>query len=192
VTSLFDQTLAHVLEMEGLYANVPGDSGGETWRGVSRASNPSWEGWRIVDAVKAQGFIKAAAVNRSLEGSAELNRLVADVYREKYWAPLAKWLEGRVLAKVFDTGVNMGVGTAVRLLQQALNHAPIGAALALDGALGPKTQAAAKAAPEDRVLENYRQAQSSRYLSLAEKPSQRKFLAGWLRRAAWLPPKESA
>ncbi|MDR3152911.1 MAG: hypothetical protein LBW85_01230 [Deltaproteobacteria bacterium] len=189
---IFDITMKHVLEAEGLYANVKGDSGGETWRGVSRVSNPYWPGWRLVDAVKEAGHTSAEAINRQLRDDQKLNLFVRELYRERYWDPLARWLEGRVLAKVFDAGVNMGVQPAVRLLQQALNHHPLDAGLAVDGVLGPRTAEAAKAAPEDKLLMNYRQAQTSRYIKIAEKPENRKFLPGWLNRAAWLPPKEAA
>ena len=51
-------------------------------------------------------------------------------------------LEDQSIAdKVFDMAVNMGMGTAVRLVRAALNGA-LGARLKLDGIAGPKTLAA--------------------------------------------------
>ena len=41
----FDITMGH----EGGYANNKLDTGGETYRGVSRNNWPDWEGWRLID-----------------------------------------------------------------------------------------------------------------------------------------------
>ena len=44
--------ISKTLETEGGYVNDPSDSGGETYCGIARNSNPKWEGWKIVDAHK--------------------------------------------------------------------------------------------------------------------------------------------
>jgi lysozyme family protein len=116
-----------------------------------------------------------------------MERLVADVYRARYWSPLAEWLEGRVLEKVFNAGVNVGPGAAVRLLQKALIG--LGARISADGLTGPRTAEAARAAAEPALLRAYVREQEAYYRDIARrKPSQAKFLKGWLRRAAWVPP----
>ncbi len=44
--------LPFTLNREGGYANVSGDNGGETYRGISRRKWPNWSGWVTVDKVK--------------------------------------------------------------------------------------------------------------------------------------------
>lgn len=46
------QILPFTLNREGGYANVTGDKGGETYRGISRRKWPNWSGWATVDKVK--------------------------------------------------------------------------------------------------------------------------------------------
>jgi lysozyme family protein len=43
----FEDTMKHVEEMEGGWANNPADSGGETFRGIARNFHKSWPGWAI-------------------------------------------------------------------------------------------------------------------------------------------------
>jgi lysozyme family protein len=185
----FESTLPHVLAMEGGYADVKGDAGGETFRGVSRVANPKWPGWPLIDAAKAEGHLTARSIDRCFENDPEMERHVADLYREKYYAPLAKWLpEGRVLDKVFDTGINTGNGKAALILQRALASA--GRPVAQDGVLGPMTAKAVKTTPEDTLLRTYVAAQEGFYKDIARSsPGKGKFLKGWLRRAAWVPPR---
>lgn len=46
------QILPFTIKSEGGYANVTGDRGGETYRGISRKNWPNWEGWAIIDKKK--------------------------------------------------------------------------------------------------------------------------------------------
>jgi type VI secretion system secreted protein VgrG len=81
-----------------------------------------------------------------------------------------------VASKVFDMGVNMGIGTAVKILQKALG-------VAVDGVFGSGTLAAVNAA-SDALLPAYKQALAAHYQSIvAAKPAEAKFLNGWLARA---------
>ena len=38
-----------IYKSEGGYANMEGDSGGETYKGISRKWFPKWEGLKIID-----------------------------------------------------------------------------------------------------------------------------------------------
>lgn len=99
--------------IEGGYANDPNDSGGETNFGISKAAYPNED-------------IRALTVERAQE-----------LYKRDYWdASGAEQLPETMAVAVFDSAVNQGVGVAVRLLQVALG-------VDVDGALGPKTVAAA-------------------------------------------------
>lgn len=94
----------------------------------------------------------------------------------------------RLHIKLFDTAVNTGVSRAVKILQQSINELNPAASLAVDGVIGPKTRQALCGLSEAQVLAVYARRQADFYRGIvARKPSQKKFLNGWLRRAAWLP-----
>ena len=194
MTDQFNQALTHMLEFEGGYANDPADSGGETFRGVSRRNWPKWPGWALIDQAKAEGRRTSAAINAHFEGDAEMERLVADFYRQNFWKPFERFgLPARLTAKLFDTAVNMGPGRAAKLLQTAVNSLGPVVGLVVDGAIGPRTLDALGLLldtphGEGRVLAAYSDAQANHYQAIVRnKSSQKKFLKGWLRRAAWIP-----
>ena len=54
--ALTDQQFDHILRAEGRYANLVGDTGGETYGGVSRNNHPNWSGWHPIDAAKSNGI----------------------------------------------------------------------------------------------------------------------------------------
>lgn len=183
----FEKTLSHTLTFEGGYVNDPADSGGETFRGVSRRNNPNWAGWPLIDAAKKSVGTSAAAINKFFQGNQNMADLVASIYQQNYYAPVAK-LGAPELAtdKAFDAAVNVGVGQAVKFAQAIVGTAA-------DGAIGPKTLAAVadyfrQSGAVGKFLAAFCKAQEAFYRGIvSRKPSQAKFLNGWLRRAAWLP-----
>ena len=194
MSNQFEKALKHLLAFEGGYANDPADSGGETFRGISRRNWPKWPGWPLIDRAKAGGTKTAKLINATFAGDQEMERLVADFYRQNFWKPFERFgLPERLTAKLFDTAVNMGAGRAAKLLQTAVNSLGSVVKLAVDGAIGPRTLDALGLildAPtgESRVLTAYAEAQAGHYRAIvANKPSQGKFLTGWLQRAAWIP-----
>jgi len=126
-------------ENEGGYANNVADTGGETWAGIAFAHHPTWPGWVIVHAgMDALGLTgrdtlgtmatKAATWKRitvALAGNAELRALVAELYRQHYWKPLALGAEpDQGLADMaYDKAVNMGVNAGKVLLAEARKYA---------------------------------------------------------------------
>jgi lysozyme family protein len=92
----------------------------------------------------------------------------------------------RTHQKLFDTAVNAGQARAVRILQEALNS--MGASLKVDGVIGPATRMAVCGRHEQKILVAYSKKQEAFYRGIAARdPGQRKFLSGWLGRAAWIP-----
>lgn len=154
----FDRCLAEVLRLEGGYADDPRDPGGPTRFGVTRAV--------------LSGALGRAA---SAEDVATLSQEeAADIYRRSYWTPTgcAELPEGLDLV-AFDSAVNMGPGTAARLLQAALG-------VTADGVVGPLTLARATAQPAADVIRAMSELRRQRYRALAGFSA---FGKGWLRRA---------
>jgi lysozyme family protein len=110
-----------------------------------------------------------------------------------YWLPPRCDLLRRQLDLVqFDTAVNMGVGRAVRFLQKSVG-------CAVDGDFGPATEDAAGACDLGTAIVKYCDEREAFYRQIVQrKPSQAKFLKGWmnrlnsLRREVGLPGFESA
>jgi lysozyme family protein len=192
----------HTKGVEKGYANSSADSGGETFRGISRVHHPRWAGWQLVDRAKAELGLSANAtldrisrwrpIDTLTARDPELDGLVAkffyDEFYKRYEAPE---IPERLADKLFDTAVNVGHGRAAAFLQSALNCLlPADSKLAVDGALGPKTRAAIGRAPLDKILSRFCAYQRAHY----ERWLQNKGAAFWsaresfLERAAWLPP----
>lgn len=91
-------------------------------------------------------------------------------------------------AALFDLGVNVGTGTAVKILQRALNRfgPPM---LKVDAGLGPKTIRTLEIVSGEgrQVLSAVRAEAEAYYRAIvANDPGQRVFLNGWLARAGEL------
>jgi lysozyme family protein len=183
----FEKSLPHTLQFEGGYSNDPEDGGGETFRGISRRANPQWPGWPIIDAAKQAGIRTAATIDRHYANNSVMYDLVAALYHRKYYLPVTRFqAPEQATDKMFDAGVNIGPGGAIRLAQGVIG-------VRADGVIGPKTLAAVQeyfsrpGAAED-FLAAFCRAQEAFYRAIvARKPAQAKFLNGWLNRAAWLP-----
>jgi lysozyme family protein len=107
------------------------------------------------------------------------------IYEREYWRParLADIGDQSIANKIFDMVVNMGEHQAVRIAQRAINCMGAGC-LAEDGVPGDQTLSAINGA--DAVLLHQMLCALMRdyYLHVATvKPSQQKYLAGWLKRA---------
>lgn len=118
---------------EGGYVNNSKDKGLETYRGITIASNPKWEGWDIVHKTIAglgiTNTLDAPATIRKriddmLGKIPSMDELVSTFYKKNYWDPLKLDAEPDQLIaeQVFDTAVNMGVGTAGKFINEARNE----------------------------------------------------------------------
>jgi uncharacterized protein (TIGR02594 family) len=160
----FEAALAHVLDMEGGYTNDPADPGGPTNFGIT-----------LADYARFRQIPIAAATRADLIAS--LQHIAPDavraIYLARYWTPAGCPLLPAPLAFFhFDTAVNMGTGTAIRMLQTALG-------CTIDGEIGPQTRATASAADPRALLTAYADLRRRRYRSLASYP---RFGRGWLAR----------
>lgn len=168
----FVQAFQYLLPDEGRYANDPNDSGGETYMGVARNKWPNWDGWGIVDK------LKLANVNfpRVLDINSDLQASVQRFYQKNFWR--FDGIENQELAnKIFDEAVNIGTGTLVRLLQQAVRYVtkqPV----TVDGQYGPQTETLINQADPATLLVELRAQIAVHYCKLND-PN---FLLGWMRR----------
>ena len=178
-----NEIIENTLKIEGGYVNDPDDRGAETYRGISRRFHPEWKGWPIIDRYKqAQHFDP-----KLLDGNDELQRMVVVFYEEEYLSPFMELDDASIRAELFDTAVNMGVGTASEMLQSALNlmnrNGQTFDDLVVDGDIGSKTLEAYERSDKAILLKVLNGLQFMRYVEIVETdPRQEKFFNGWMRR----------
>lgn len=166
-----------LIDIEGRYVNDPNDSGGETKYGIT----------------------KQVAVGNGYYGDMQDLPLskARDIYAVQYYydvkldilSPISKL----ITQEVFDTGVNCGQRTAIKMLQRALNGLNRSEQdyndIAVDGYMGIQTRNALLAFLDvrgaqrgEKLLYNLLNAiQAEYYLSLVEKREKDEtFLVGWL------------
>lgn len=155
----FEQCLVLVLKHEGGFVNHPKDPGGMTNLGVTKKVWEEYVGHPVDEAAM-----------RAL-GPAE----VGPLYKKNYWDKIrADDLPSGVDYACFDLAVNSGVGRAAKMLQQAVG-------VAADGAIGPATMGAVKAANPRELAEEIC---DLRLKFLQGLPHFATFGKGWSRRVA--------
>lgn len=161
----FDLAVENLLKFEGDYSDNPNDSGGATKFGVSLKWYRS-----TVDSQATVETIKHLTKTRAIE-----------LYQDYFWRYDAI-LDQAVAEKIFNMAVNMGSGTAHRIIQQAAEYVS-NKFLSLDGVLGPKSIAAINSCDPDALLSELRARMVVRYAEIVlQNPSQKIFLLGWMRR----------
>lgn len=170
-----------IVAREGGYVNDPDDPGGATNHGVTihtmRRLGLDVTGDGAVDVRDVKSLTQAQAV---------------DIFIKHYFdLPQISALPQALHASVFDMYVNAGAN-AVKILQQLLRQ--MGFDVAVDGALGPQTLAAARTAygkAPGEMVDAYGIARRNYYFRLADRrPASRKYArsrsggkGGWIRRA---------
>ncbi|MCB2115512.1 MAG: peptidoglycan-binding protein [Rhodobacteraceae bacterium] len=170
-----------IVAREGGYVNDPDDPGGATKYGVTLGTMK-----RLGLDLTGDGRVSDADVRRLTAERA------AAIYVEHYFrGPGIDRLPEALQPSVFDMYVNAGAN-AVKVLQRLLNE--MGHDLAVDGAIGPMTVAAAARAAEaapDLLADAYGIARRNYYYALADaRPASRKYArrrdggkGGWITRA---------
>jgi len=155
----FERALAAVLHHEGGFVNHPSDPGGMTNLGCTKKVWEEWVGHEVDE--KAMRALTPADV--------------APLYKAKYWDKIkGDELPDGVDYIVFDCAINSGPGRAIKFLQGCVG-------VDMDGAIGPKTLAAVRAADAKDLVEDY----AKRRLSfLQDLPTWGTFGKGWGRRVA--------
>ncbi|HSG62339.1 MAG TPA: glycosyl hydrolase 108 family protein [Pseudomonadales bacterium] len=153
----FDSALKMILKSEGGFVNHKLDPGGMTNLGVTKKV---WEAW----VGKAVGESEMRALTPAT---------VAPLYKRQYWdAVKADELPTGLDYLMFDFAINAGPGRAIKTMQKAIGTTP-------DGAIGPKTMAALKAADPTDLIAKFSVEKELFYKAL---PTFATFGRGWLRR----------
>lgn len=185
---------------EGAFANVVGDKGGITFKGIARTYNARWDGWRIIDKAleqypelktpynKAPESVKK--LNEILNASDELSYLVIDFYFENYFKKVgADRIGGKLAVILFDTSVLMGCHRAGKTLQKLLNRY-FGCNLVVDGIVGSgtinKTKELIQTKGEDIFVSNMLLEYGDNVTEASKLEGNAKFLQGWMNRISHL------
>lgn len=116
----FDKEFDKVILAEGGYVNDPDDAGGETYLGISRKNNPKWVGWEVIDDIKKKYGTKN--ITSRLKKDVALTNSAKLLYKQNYWdvLELDDIPSQDIAHQLFDTCVNCGKTTAIRIAQQVL------------------------------------------------------------------------
>lgn len=167
--ALFELALAVVLHHEGGFANDPDDAGGATMQGITQGTLGTYLG-------------RPASIDEVKHISAET---VAGIYRKMYWGVIRgdSITSQDIATDLLDMAVLMGPAQAIKLAQSA-----VGAST--DGMMGPKTLAALNATPQPTFSNRFYRACVQTFVAITvRKPSQLKFLPGWITRVDTLTTK---
>ena len=175
------QIATEIVVREGGYVNDPNDPGGATNFGVTIYTMR-----RLGLDLDGNGQINTRDVKRLTRAQA------IDIFIKHYFeGPLISDLPASVQPTVFDMYVNAG-NNAIKILQELLRQ--MGYEVAVDGALGPQSIAAVRAAmakSERDFIDAYGIARRNYYFRLADRrAASRKYArtragekGGWIRRA---------
>lgn len=147
----FNRCFEKLIGHEGGYTTGKGDPGGETKYGISKRSYPAED-------------IKNLTLARAKE-----------IYSRDFWGPAGcDALPDHIKFDVFDTAVNSGVKTAIKILQRACGVRD-------DGALGPKTLQAIQSMQPARLVARFN---GYRLDYMNDLPVWPTFSRGWAQRIA--------
>jgi len=171
----FDRAFEETIGLEGGFSRDPDDNG--NWTG----------GRKDLGELKGTKYGISAAQYPHLDIQNLTLSEARGIYHRDYWTPLGlDRIESEPIGEeIFDTGVNMGRGTAVRIVQKSVNFLEIGNPLVEDGLIGPKTFERVyywgRKDPEafHKALNGF---QFMRYVEIVENPTQEKFARGWMKR----------
>lgn len=171
----------YIKPIEGGYANVSGDQGGETYAGITRKNFPAWSGWSVIDS-------KPHPIKNNTKYP-ELDTAVENFYLGMYNDNnFNKIVNQNVADILFDWFVNSGY-LAVRTttpetygVDEILNKY-FGFNLPMDSRFDDATIKAINSVNASKLFDLIKNNREVFYKEIVRKnPSQEKFLAGWLKR----------
>lgn len=192
MTDTFLKAYSIVMKIEGGYSNDSTDRGGETYKGIARKKNPSWPGWKLVDALKTH--LTDAELEEALNADSDLQKSVKEFYFNLYYVPIKLELiekySASVAIELFEQAVNMGIFASAKNLQESLNLLnrcqKNWENIVVDGLIGKKTLSIFDKFEKkdfDNLLKLLNCLQGCFYIGLATKDeTQEKYIRGWLDR----------
>ena len=146
----------------GAYHLDPKDAGGETKWGISKRAHPNEN-------------IKALTYQDALR-----------IYETQYWNEYYNFIgDERIAFKLFDMGILSGKAMAIKILQRAIRN--LGTTIAVDGNYGPMSLTATNMQIGEKLYAEYINEYNKYFKKITWlRPSNKKFLAGWLRRLSWV------
>jgi lysozyme family protein len=176
MSEFFDYAVKKTLSFEGKFSNDPNDRGGKCNYGITE------------DTLKE-------AINKGIIENKEIENITVEdainIYKVFYWnsIKLDQIKDMYVASEMFDTAVNMGTFSAIRITQRALKY--LGENIDIDGEIGPITISLInKWCTKDRkilfiVMNCF---QFIKYKEIIENdPTQQKFAYGWVKRIQQFP-----
>jgi lysozyme family protein len=172
MNKVFEEAIEEVLKYEGGYVNDPTDPGGETKYGIAKRFYPDLD---IKNLTKEQA---------------------KEIYYKDYWKTkhidldkVAEF-EPKIAKELFDIGVNQGLPTAAKYLQESLNlmnrNEKLFPDLKIDGYAGNKTMGCiGKLRDWEKLilLKIINGLQFKRYYDIVNKnPKMEKYFVGWMKR----------
>lgn len=183
----FEEAYALTMKTEGGYCNTAGDAGGETYKGVARNFHPSWSGWATIDRYKKNPNFPSI-----LDTDLVLQNAVKQFYKSSFFDIFRGDDMPKELAiEMFDTGVNMGTGRAIKFLQVALNllnrNQTSYQDIVADGGYGNMTHSTLmkylQKEPVGLLVKLINIQQGNHYIEyMTKSPTQEKFARSWLSR----------
>jgi len=156
----YPTALKQVLKSEGGWSDNPADPGGATMKGITIGTYRQWKNNPNITKEQLRAISDAE---------------VYDIYKQQYWNKIdGDYMPSGVDYALFDAAVNMGVGRAAKLIQEAVG-------VTADGVLGPKSLSAIQKANPKELIEKFSALKEAFYRSLKTFPV---FGVGWLRRVA--------
>jgi len=163
--SNFEGFVEEIINFEGGYADHPDDRGGKTMYGITE---------RVARGSGYEGDMRDLPVETAKE-----------IYRSNYWdnIRLDEINNATLQFILFDTAVNMGVGTAIDKLQRTYNMLSE-STITVDGVIGPQTIGAVNNYAHIGILKfAYLIMRGERYFDIVRsRHSQKSFIRGWLNR----------
>jgi len=182
----FGKALVKITIYEGGYVDDFQDPGGETYNSIARNYNPSWLGWRIIDSYK-----NGADFPKVLDKDKELQELVTQLQKDKYWNPyrgdnLSQLIAGEMLDQAIHFGADRAIGHFQRTLNILNRNQHDWQDLEVDMKFGDKTfnnYTKAVARRGEKLIFNVLNGfQISRYIKLMESSPVKEKYIGWFGR----------
>lgn len=178
----FEIAQTFTAKWEGGYSDDEFDAGGATKYGVSFAflSDLS-KSQRNRDTLERMGIplpITVATIKSLSYDQAQA------LFRWQFWLPLhCNDFPLRVAVVLYDAAVNCGLRMGVKFVQRGCNAAGWTPPLVDDGLIGPKSTDAFLHAEQPAMIDAAIDARDAYYHAIVRnKPTQQKFLRGWLNR----------